>query len=388
MDHAPLDLLRRIAEYSDGPTFEAVQGLSKEWKRAATDCPVHIAGPVNGNTFSIHTLEQNGPVYMPYVTRLDLSHFGHNHKDVLIAALNALNIARITRPITVYATAAVVGMPEVCSILQTIRNLYLWAYLDGPIVCNLTLHPSICHMSALAFASFDVRPRDKVCLMNYMKESEANVACVTSVAKAFLCGARDLCFFGTLTDGLIGRLEDLPEMAHVEILGLHHQGILTWATWPTLMQKCPNVTQLRITGSNLVLADFQYFDWTLWPYLRSLDLEENWTLQSWPPLPPGLKHLGVANTGLVGPSLTRVDEGLESLSCNVASMAGCFWKAYFKRRPLRCLKLSMNVVTGHEIFWTSLTSAESIDVLVDGRKDPAVLEKIRKVCPMALVRWA
>lgn len=393
MDQAPIDLLRRIAEFSDSATFDAVKVLSKDWKRATNDCPVHVEGPVNGDTFSIHTLMQNGPVFMPYVVRLDLSGFAPNHVDVLVAALKALNIPKITRPITVFATHAVLGLPEVCQIIQGIRNLYMWAYLDPPIECDLVLSPSICHMSALAFGLMDIRPRDKICLMNYMREADANEACRLCVAKAFSCGARDLCFFGTLTDQLIQGLDGLPDLLHVEILGLHHQGILTWCTWPTLMRKTPNVWSLSITGSNLVFGDFEYFDWSLWPYLTSLDLEENWTLQSWPRLPVGLKHLGVANTGLVGPSLTRVDDGLESLSCNLASMAGCFWKAYFKRRPLKCIKVCMTVVTGHEVFWTHLHTAESISILIDGaaggaRRDPAVLERIRKVCPSAFLRWA
>lgn len=345
---------------------------------------MHAEGPINGHTFSVKTFQENGPVYMPFVTRIDLSWVTHKRDDIVVG-IRALRLHQCDRPITVYATKTSLETEGLPDLLLGIPEIESFVYLDeAPTSVFLNpLRPWKATMNALSFGVMNVWPKQAVTLIDYMIESSANAYLVPAVTKSFSCQAVDLSFYGVLTDLLVTYI---PVAHHVGKLTLVHQGILSWRTWRQAMRNMPNIRSLTIQGSNLILADFQYFDWSLWPHIRRLDVEHNWTLKDWPDLPGGLTELAVANTGLIGPSLTAVDETIKALSCNVGPVS--LWNSYLRRRgpALESVAVTMCQVTGHEVLWPFLSNVSRIDITCEGHGVSAeALARIRKVCVNSMV---
>ena len=298
--------------------------------------------------------------------------------------LKALHLDRHARPLIVYATDTITA--EAWAILSTcvvIDVFVLMAHMSLTLSYDSwpVLKCKAAHMTATAWSVLPVAVSVALTLLDYHNESWATVYLQKAVHKAFQ-GPTELTFYGVLTDAL---LQTIPWAPHVRTLRLVHQGLLSWKTWPIAASKFPSLECLAIQGSNLVFQDFDYFDWTCWPHLTRLDLEDNWTLKHWPHLPPALSELRVARTGLTIPPREYFD--LNTLSCTVASSSTCPWKNRISHsKSLVYLEIEGHV-NGHENFWQHV-GQQLRRVCIDGAFKAdlhLVLSRIRAVCGNSIV---
>jgi hypothetical protein len=116
---------------------------------------------------------------------------------------------------------------------------------------------------------------------------------------------------GILTDALISRMHFKSHS--LTRLYLHFQGVCNWDTARCLQTSTPNIEYFGLRSSNLMSHQLDNFDWSLWPNLKGLDFENNYTLVGQINVPKTLKKLYIAFTK----AIVDLPEGLEDFSSNV-----------------------------------------------------------------------
>lgn len=395
-----------IASFSNINDAAALKYVSHAWNRAALTAPLAFSGPLNGDTFSLQTLRTHGPRPMPFVRRVLLE---CRPNDVLPAelldALRALEPTlrpkfkrRYEAAITInrdFLVKAQDTAPAVVAWLETIAwDLLVWDGQPGTRGLKATTKEAC--MDAASYLEWtNLTVTHTLTLIDYTNNEGRSIS---AVQKAFSAPIATLNLFGVLTDRAMGSLAllDRPNKSLASLM-LLHQGCCTWdpALVYHLQRACPGLRKLAIQGSNLIRKDLTSFNWTLWPQLRVLNLENNFTLAAVDNWPMGLTGLLVANTGLNSPALLPVEPTLQTLSCNMTVSQE--WLTYFHSQPLQslCVHLQQMVTrtqADYVAFWANLDAKRPLQRLGIRHLDrfglEAVFESLRKVCQNTLVQPA
>lgn len=329
-----LDLERHIASFCDHWTLDSLSNVSKGWRHAVETAPVNIEGPINGDTFSFFTASRFGPVYMPFVNTIVLEYRFSEAPKNLLECLAALKLHTFKkRKLALHISSAVLDAfgPQLHAFLATIS----WASISALDHVSIHLRAHTAHLSSYSWSQSTLVGLKKLFLIDMIKNEDLSVICVR---KAFLAPELEhLCLYGVLTDTA---MLDLPRSTSLKDLECHYEGVCTWTNIRPLQLACPELRSFSIISSNLLKVHLDLFCWSLWPYLKRLNVEQNYTLNlnngpiHWP---PSLTELFVAYTNITGPSFMPL--GLTKISCNLELTD--LWLKYLTSNALTSISATM-----------------------------------------------
>lgn len=376
MDLLCEDLERHIVGFCDLDSLKALNNVSKAWRAAVHEGQVYEHGPINGTTFSLLSFSQHGPVFMPFVTELQLHGFWSS--DDLRNGLQALDLGRghrkrdmvldISQKFIENCPADVIAyLQSIC--WHTIRS-------DADILDGfVTQNAAVAYQS---IGSFKVSNE----LTTYYFGNSKEVSTIVS-AKAFELMPKSIVLYGVLTDEAMG---SLPINYNLEHLTLVNEGCCEWNNAQRLQLACPNLESFSILSSNLVARDLDHFNWSLWPKLRSLNVEHNYTLNGHQTIhwPTNLESLYVAYTQLMTPDALPVCKSIKHLSCNLELKKN--WFSYIESKQLKALSVHMRQFINESqeyAFWSSLSKIDKISI--HHMESYATRRTVKRACPCSLV---
>jgi hypothetical protein len=378
MDLICEDLERHIVTFCDVDTVGSLYNVSASWRRATQEARLHFSGPINGSTFSASTYSNHGPVYMPFVSEIYLME--QWNPDTLRAAIGALDLTRGHRKRMIDLH---MNHDFLDSCPEDVLN-YLTA-----IPWN-TVHSDCAVVDSFRAQNMNVGIQTLVKSSNFQVVNEITTVyfgtcptfSVLASQKVFLTGAKSIVMYGVLTDDAMSKL---PVNYNLERLCLVSESNCDWIHAKDLQRACPNLKAFSILSSNLIDRDLDNFDWSLWPSLKSLNVEHNYTFRgvkvNWP---KGLQELYVAYTEIRVPDSLPTCTTIQQLSCNLYLTNN--WYAYIRSKQLRAISVYMRQVITLEqeyLFWSSLNGINKISVHhFDSFSDR---RNVRRACPSALV---
>ena len=306
-----------------------MHNVSKSWRSSVDTAPLCIEGPVNGDTLSFYTMSKYGPVFMPFVTTINLSFCGLVPTNLLDCLLALKLFSFKKRKLTLHVSSNVLAIDQIKTFLKTIH----WHYVSASDTVELDITTTNAQLSSQSWSLSTLHGLKKLSLIDMFKNEDLSISCTK---KAFETpGLESLELFGLLTDEA---MLNLPVSYSLKNIELHHQGICTWTNVQSLQLASPNIESFSILSSNLLKEHLSLFQWAYWPYLKTLNLENNYTLNSgqiyWP---PSLKELFVAYTLITGPSCLPI--GLSKISCSMDLNDA--WYLYLKKNQLTSISATM-----------------------------------------------
>ena len=387
MDLLNDDVTRNILSFCD--SLENVECLNKRFKYLSETSKVHFEGPINSTIFTLKSLEQNGPVYMPYVTTLNLVSRESLTDYVAInlyGALQALKLeSRLSLKLTLILDTSLMNLPGVYDFLKKFEYSVLAVHEDvGNVDSNVYTFKCkklICESQfywSHTFVGLDVL--NMYSAYNHYKIDEF------AFTKAFSEGLKELEVHGPMiSDALLDEM-DLVNI-HLKILRLSQQSnACTWHNAKALQAACPNLEEFSLTSSNLIIHDLLNFDFCAWP-LKALDFSYNYSLRELPLKMPSLRNLNITGTSIRPQSIHAITKNLKvDVSTNAE------WYDYFLRNDFDLVTLTLkhfisgpqyeartDLVSLNLFFSLFDNSSITVDLLETFRKD-TIIKKLRPFC--------
>ena len=268
-------------------------------------------------------MRRNGAIEMPYLKVVDLR--VHSYLDRLflpecrkyLEALNLLPSSKVA--LWIYENAHVS-----CPWLLEFQSSRTWSSFvcDGPV--KSLVKADVVDVPACAFDSC-VSVLSALHLTDIF--TPPNLTNPDTVVRAFGTPIKKIVLNGLLTDRAIELLTAPNE--HVEELELVFVGCCTLVNMQRIQRVCPNLRRFVLRNSNILAEDMMRIDWSLWPKLQVLDLQNNYTLSKLPNLPATLTDLNVMNTGIAWPSEIGSVPNLRRFRVSVDSNR---WASFFRLR--------------------------------------------------------
>lgn len=364
------DLHRQICGFLDPLSFSRLSALDSYWASIAQTSKVHFDGPLTSTIFSIRSWLLNGPKYMPYVTTLDLQSCYANdiNEEILLVALKRLRLEeRRNLKLTLKICEGIYHMPLIRKYLTNFsydeitfpgvgyffydEDLGLEEWTTKILRCSCEIYTLLTFHGLedleLFFDAYTISINEKIAMQKAFGEVKL----------------RSLITHGPFLDP--DNMLKLPTSTSIQRLDLegYSNSYFSWESAKAMQKSCPNLKQFKLIHSNLIEADLDYFDWSLW-HLESLDLSYNYTLRYVKTWPVGLKELKVHNTGLnISVFDPRLFYQLEVLTTDM--YASCEWAMFFESLSLKQVFLNMmhflsgsHMLLGGPWFWRSLESSE------------------------------
>ena len=399
----PEDVEQLIASMCETQERQALRFTSKAWRLAvdlSEDCNDE-SHSINGHTLSLASILKNGPVYMRCLKTIDLTH-GHPC-DLVFEALEALEVQQRLkkRPISVYFNYDFCLDPRflqflACRRWHTILQTFSFRPIDQvPVALHIPVNTQKAILRGQHFLLFEFKgPLESLELVDsselplFGPERAAQESSI--LQKAFATPVSKLCLHGILTDASMLSLNRLRPNLTLVSLELHFQGICTFAHAASLQRMCPNLKHLKIKASNLTSTNMAFFDWNSWPFLTSLDLEHNYTLDTFQ-MPAGLSTLKVAFTGIRTLRQLYSDSGvnysgLSSLSMDVSPLLYADTMDFIEsHRGLKTLYLNLKNFMPKTIDiqrWSMFSGLDTLELFFrQGLGVNGFLSQIRHACP-------
>jgi len=373
------DIERHIVSFCGEDSVASLRNVSKAWRAATQEARLFYHGPINGTTFSSRTFSEHGPVFMPFVTEIQLlEQWAPDTLRVAIGALH-LTVGHRKRVLDLHINREFL---ESCpsDVFQFLTSIH-WHSIQSDCAVVDFFHAENMNVGIQTLIQSD----------NFKVTNEITIVyfgtCPTisqlASQKAFALGPRSIVMYGVLTDDAMTRL---PVNHNLQRLCLISEGCCEWINAKDLQRACPNLEALSILSSNLIDTDFDHFDWSLWPRMRSLNVEHNYTLRghkvNWP---SNLEELYVAYTEIRSPEL--LPRCLKQLSCNLQLTNN--WFMYIQSNQLHAISVYMREITTDErefLFWSSLNSLNTIRKISVQHFDTfSGTRNVRRACPNSLV---
>jgi hypothetical protein len=386
----PEDVEQLIASMCETRERNSLACVNRNWRYAvslAEDFNDESLS-VNGHVLSIASILQNGPVFMRCLKVIDLTNA--SPCELVYEALHALQIHKLRRrELSIYYNSdfcldkqflEFLASKTWTTALQTSARYHRINDQDVLLGAR-NVHLRAQHLGNYIFSA----PLEKLEIIddNFINQDQ-NVC-----QRAFSTPTKTLCLHGILTDQAMLQLNTLKRNPSIQTLELHFQGICTFQYAQCLQRQCPNIRSLKIRASNLTEKNLAYFDWTLWPGLKTLDFEHNYTLNTFM-MPRGLEHLRIAFTGIRSLrtlyALSDVDySGLTSLSIDASPLLDDtidFMSAHSGlQRVLLNLKNFMPKTIDIQR-WSMFSGLEGLELFFrQGLGINVFLNQIRKACP-------
>jgi hypothetical protein len=279
MDVLCADVLGVITGFANECDVYALARTNQEWREVVTTSKVFYAGPPNGTLFSKTTFLNNGFVMMPYVQTLNLLGFDND-----FPGLEAIKYVGPQNPMMRKR-----WRPELITNVDLIYPLdvtfsHATLYGEGAVV--ISAEEVSCKPETFEKGTFKKLTR----LIMFTDKSAETVSDRLALEKAFSTPLQSLEIMGILTDE---NMKHLPVSKTLKKLFLHYQSFCNWDFVRYLQLSCPLIESFGILSSTLIDVDVFKFDWSLWPNLHTLNFDQNYILQNYPPWPSQLKHLSL-----------------------------------------------------------------------------------------------
>ena len=386
MESLNSDIERYIVEFCDEADCIALEKTSKFFAEAVKTGKLSWEGRFNGPTFSLKTHIRNGPVFMPFLKTIDLTfntvYTNMSSTTYLSECLEALRVPFI---IKMRAKVHLIISSEILTshVIRNFINSISWA----SITCNDNL------IFDLNVSTLKLNCQPRVYLSNIFRDVETLILMSTgrtnfASSMTKIIGESkmtSLTLYGVMTEYSMG-INQIPckSLKHVT---LFHQSYRSWSGVHFFQRATPNLESLKISSSNLISSDFDCFDWALWPDLKKLDIENNFTFLNnrhinWP---PKLKSLCAANTGLVGTSW--VPSGLSELTADIHlnnDWAGLIHSESYS--SLRVVLKHYYNSGDHDFFWKNMLGIKSICLkFMEYFGKDHLYKRARSELPMSLI---
>ena len=363
--------------FCDQDTLNSLHNVSKVWRSATREARVYENGPINGTTFSSKTYAQHGPVFMPFVSQIHLLE-AWDHR-VLSEALRALNLLKFKkRPLSLHINQV---FYESCpnDMMQFLASIH-WHHIYSDTVSLSHFHTENANISVQTLlGSNNLVVENELTMIYFGNSTEISIL---ATQRAFSLGSKAIVFYGVLTDDA---MVSLPINTTLTRLCLINEGCCDWYNVNSLQRACPNLTSFSIMSSNLIDGDFDHFNWSLWPKLKSLNLEHNYTMRGknvrWP---SQLEELYVAYTEIRTPEDLPKCSTIKYLSCNL--QLNNDWFYYINSKQLRSISVYMREFINEQrefLFWTSVHHIDKITV--HHMETFCKMNNVRRACPNSLV---
>lgn len=334
MDAFGVDLLTYVVSYCS--SRKSLRLVSREFYLACAKAKVYgSTNSVNGTVCSLQSMRINGPVFMPYVTTIDLrvhtylDGFTINECRKFIDALDLKPHSKIS--LKLYWPAY-----EACLWLQDLVKSRTWTYFscDGPVPGPVKA--CILHLPANDFGPHTIATES---LEIYDTHTPPFATDSSIVVSAFAAAPKKLVICGLLTDASIALLKHVN--TSLKDLELHFIGCCSLVNIRRIQHVTPNLQRFVMRNSNILASDLNRLDWTLWPHLTSLDFEKNYTLLRLPNLPLRITDLNVSHTGIFLPRDLGNTGGVTRLSLSVGSNV---WSDFFSARIFKTIYLDVTSI--------------------------------------------
>ena len=372
------DLLGHIATFCSD--LRPLRLVSKEFKLACTSAKRF--GPslsVNGTVCSLASMRLNGPVFMPYVSTIDLRVRDYLDTFTISDCQPHLEALRLRPNANVSLKIYWAGYEALPWLVNFVAGRTWSSFTcDG-----LPYGPVKAHAVDLPASDFT----DTTTPSQELKLTETQVlphATDPSIAvRAFATNIKKLVICGLLTDSSIDLLTKTNE--RIEDLELHFLGCCSFDNIRRIQRVTPNLKRFVLRNSNILTSHLMQLDWSLWPFLETLDLENNFTLVRLPNVPKSIMDLNIQNTGIMSPSDVGLVDGLKRFSCSINSNR---WASFFKARAMEFVDIHVTSVDV-DLRLFDLGSCPRIDLWYDNRfVAPTRIRALRALWPNSFVRNA
>jgi len=265
------DTQRHIVSLCDASTVEALAKTSKIWPDIIRTSVLSFCGPINGNTFSGETFVRNGPCFMP---NLSIVHINALHVIDGLTALNLTKVRQYKNGLKLFLNLQILD-DQIASFIEShtwgsiilLRRGSDFSSFSRPLLCRTK--KMVCFAEDFVYT----KPETLEHLVLTGFEINTYSAIFQSL---FQFKLHTLKLYGFLTNAAIVSCTML-KMPSLKNLLLNNEAICDWQHAPTLQSMFPNVESFAIRTSNLLNTDLMFFNFKLWPHLKRLDFENNYT---------------------------------------------------------------------------------------------------------------
>jgi len=358
-EYLPDELVAYIISFLPNETRNVLHAVSRELQTMESKT-IHYCGEgPNGTLYNIRSFLANGPRRIQYLNHINLSAEPFTHVDESLLqqfytkGLHALDLQTIRRPIdlsidnTDWANQKVIPKLFHLRRWQTVRNeSFVWNPKWPPLRCD----SYIC--SSQTFRNAKLEGLKFLDIQDYVYDfKEASLRQLSTLQVS------EIRFRGVFYDAMMQCCDKIRPNLHVKHLTMVHQGVCTWTMVRSLQTFFPNIESFELLESNLIPKDFEAFDWSLWPSLKSLSVEYNGTLTTLLGIPNTLECLYFAHTQVLGPHC--IPTGLQLRHVSVHCSCSIEWAQWFStQNNLESVRMTLTCRSemefACEIFWKQL----------------------------------
>jgi hypothetical protein len=274
----PEDVQLEIISFCDAQDLDVLCEVSQEVAKLVSKGPVHVRGLSNSTIFCYATYCNYGPVFMPFVKTIDLTDFQGLTASAaeLKEALDALRFETLRGPKHLILNSS---WAFTLGFVQDFMARNPWASIttiDAKALFEVPMEVDSLEIHTKAFARSNVKPRKRLVLVDFATDEELFHS--VALEKALQSSIEHFECIGVLHDALFP-LFRLHKNRKIKCLILHAQSLLEWTHMEALQHGLPNLESFGIIRSNYLWNDFLTIDWSLWPNVRHLFLQENFMLQ-------------------------------------------------------------------------------------------------------------
>ena len=273
------DVEKVIASFCGPCEAAQLANVSKNWRHAVLNTKLHFEGPSNGNTLSTLTCLANGPVNMPHVQHITLNDQSNTNlfkKCLDLAGPQLPDLRRRWHPsLELFLTYSF----ELTNLKDSLKNIlfsliyFKCTYYGATVDFHLNTQELICH--SIDYCNNVFEGLHTLTLFNVTSLVAEDLLAIQKALQEKQLKSLEI--NGLLTDALISRMHFKSNS--LTRLYLHYESICTWDTAQVLQKCMPNIEYFGLRSSNLMLYQLENFDWHLWPNLKGLDFENNYTLE-------------------------------------------------------------------------------------------------------------
>jgi len=377
-DDLPNELVAYVSTFLDPDDHASFRSVNRACQTILNEALDLVGHSPNSTTYNMTSFQENGPTFMKYLRNISLySSVGYLDADYevefpkfLRKGLLSLQLDRVRRPLNL-------DIQAFDYIDDTVRETFenrTWTHFrvlehdyrkrePFRIKCK---HATIGHPKT--YVKHDIRPSESLTLQDLSYANEAS-----AIEKFFQhpTTVHTLTIHGQFTSQILCAIQASGRVQlSVTTLVLQSQLPELWPNITVLQRLLPNLEALTMSSSNIIAKDFQFFDWSLWPNLRSLNLENNWTLECVDlDVPKQITSLYLQNTLHSYPSISKL---MSERQCEAMSMeldVNIEWASLFARhgKSLKALhfhKRNHIETLLWEPFWTTLKHLHTITIFI------------------------
>jgi hypothetical protein len=380
-DSLPDEVVAYISTFLDSNDLFEFSNVNRSFQSIQRQALDLVGNTPNSTVYSFQSFMENGPIFMKYLRSIQLYQFAKyvcpqyesRFKQFLSEGLLSLQVPLVRRELSL----DIESLDLIFAPFQNVFESRIWNSVQ--ILCKdfgRTLSFRCRHANlhqAHTYVRHNIQVLDSLQLHDVTRSSlDPQGQSALAIQKLFSkhLTLHTLSIYGMLTQDLLETLKRSgtiqPSIRH---LHLYNQLPEVWPLIKNLQVLLPNLETLSIRDSNLIAKDIEYIDWSLWPKIRNLGFQQNWTLEcSQLYVPQGLNSLYLDETIHDATSCANLlkKQSLTSLSVHLDITEA--WTDFFKHhgRGLKTLYMTKKHTLDSilcEEFWKQLVHLDMIVIV-------------------------